>query len=104
MQHTVDQGVLGKEAARALGVGQEQHRTANQIGQRLDLVKEPLEIAVTCRRFLGGNQAVHDEQRRLVLLDGLSNQRDKGLQSAGLKRAVCADVVDAIGDGALVEE
>ena len=74
MQHAVDHRVLGKESTRALGVGQENHRAPGQIGQRLNLVQELLELPIGRRRFLRGDEAIDDEQRRLVLLDGAANQ------------------------------
>ena len=45
-----------------------------QIRQRLNLMHELLELPIGRRRFLRGDETVHDEQRRVVLLDGPSNQ------------------------------
>ena len=46
MQHAVDHRVLREEPARALRVGQEQHGAGREIGQRLNLVQELLELAI----------------------------------------------------------
>ena len=77
VQHTVHHCVLREESARALGVGQQNHCALGEIRQGLDLVQELLEFAIGWRRFLRGDQAVDDQQRGLVLLDGAANQGDQ---------------------------
>jgi hypothetical protein len=104
MQHAIDHGVLRKESACSLRVRQQEHRTAGHVRQGLELMQELLELTVARGRFLRGDQAVHDEQGCLELLDRAANQRHECVQAIRFQRGVSADVIDPIGNGRFVEE
>jgi hypothetical protein len=46
----------------------------------------------------------YDQQSRSMLLDGAADEGDERLQPSRFKRAVTADVIDAVRDSGLVEE
>jgi hypothetical protein len=104
VQHTVDHRVLRKKTTGALGVGQENYRARDQLGQGLHLMEELLELPIGRRRFLRGHEPVHHEQRRFVLLDGAPNQGDQRVEASGREGAVAPDVIHAIRNRALIEK
>ena len=104
MQHPVDHGVLGEEAALPLGIGQQHDGAPRQIRKHLKFVEEFLEFPVRRGSFVCGHQAIDDGQSRGLLRDDATDEGQQPSQALGFERAESTDVIDGFWNHRLVEK
>ena len=99
----VDHGMLGRPR-RAILVGQDQQRALRQSRQALKIMDEGPELLVILGCVLGYEQAVEDQEARLVLPHLAVDHPQEAVEPLLHQGGIGAHVVDGTGHGFAVEE
>ncbi|MNZ58904.1 hypothetical protein D3C78_769220 [compost metagenome] len=103
LDHTIDHRVF-RTAFLQSRAGQKQHRAAGKSRMTLQRGDEFLGVQRRFSTRLGCQQAIDDQQRRLVMTDFAAQQLDHLIQPLALQGIESADELDLCTDHAGIEE